>query len=60
MPRLVDGGREECSDGPLLALSVTPSNGELKLPALPPDARDGATLAIGIEPIGGSPTQRPT
>jgi anti-sigma-K factor RskA len=42
------------------SLGVIPPNGELKLGALPPDLRDGATLAISIEPLGGSPTQQPT
>jgi DNA end-binding protein Ku len=27
---------------------------------LPPDLRDGATLAISVEPLGGSPIQQPT
>jgi anti-sigma-K factor RskA len=42
------------------SLGVIPSDGELKLATLPPDLRDGTTLAISIEPIGGSPTQQPT
>jgi anti-sigma-K factor RskA len=42
------------------SLGVIPPDGELKLFPLPPDLRDGATLAISIEPIGGSPTQQPT
>jgi len=42
------------------SLGVIPTDGELKLGTLPPDLRDGATLAISIEPIGGSPTQQPT
>ena len=42
------------------SLGVIPPNGELKLSTLPPDLRDGATLAISIEPIGGSPTHQPT
>jgi anti-sigma-K factor RskA len=42
------------------SLGVIPPTGELKLYQLPPDLRDGATLAISIEPIGGSPTQQPT
>ena len=42
------------------SLGVIPPDGELKLGALPPDLRDGATLAISIEPVGGSPTQQPT
>ena len=42
------------------SLGVIPPDGELKLFPLPPDLRDGATLAISIEPISGSPTQQPT
>jgi anti-sigma-K factor RskA len=42
------------------SLGVIPPDGELKLSPSPPDLRDGATLAISIEPIGGSPTQQPT
>jgi len=42
------------------SLGVIPSDGELKLAMLPPDLRDGTTLANSIEPIGGSPTKRPT
>ena len=42
------------------SLGVVPANGELKLSSLPPDLRDGATLAISVEPLGGSPTQQPT
>ena len=42
------------------SLGVIPANGELKLSPLPPDLRDGATLAISVEPLGGSPTQQPT
>jgi anti-sigma-K factor RskA len=42
------------------SLGVIPPNGELKLSLLPPDLRDGATLAISVEPIGGSPTHQPT
>jgi anti-sigma-K factor RskA len=42
------------------SLGVIPPTGELKLYPLPPDLRDGATLAISIEPIGGSPTHQPT
>ncbi|MBO0738859.1 MAG: anti-sigma factor [Alphaproteobacteria bacterium] len=41
-------------------LGVIPRDGELTLTPLPPDLRDGATLAISIEPAGGSPTQQPT
>jgi anti-sigma-K factor RskA len=39
---------------------VIPPNGELKLSRLPPDLGDGVTLAISVEPVGGSPTQQPT
>ena len=42
------------------SLGVIPANGELKLSPLPPDLRDGVTLAISVEPLGGSPTQQPT
>lgn len=42
------------------SLGVIPADGVLKLDALPPDFGDGATLAISIEPIGGSPTGQPT
>jgi anti-sigma-K factor RskA len=42
------------------SLGVIPPDGELKLSPLPPDLREGATLAISIEPVGGSPTQQPT
>jgi anti-sigma-K factor RskA len=42
------------------SLGVIPPSGELRLGALPPDLREGATLAISIEPPGGSPTQQPT
>jgi anti-sigma-K factor RskA len=42
------------------SLGVIPANAELKLSPLPPDLRDGATLAISVEPLGGSPTQQPT
>jgi anti-sigma-K factor RskA len=44
----------------LRSLGVIPANGELKASPLPPELRDGATLAISIEPPGGSPTQQPT
>lgn len=44
----------------LRSLGVIPPDGELKLSPLPPDLRDGATFAISIEPVGGSPTQQPT
>jgi anti-sigma-K factor RskA len=42
------------------SLGVIPANGQLKLSPLPPELGDGATLAISIEPLGGSPTQQPT
>ena len=42
------------------SLGVIPANGELRLSPLPPDLRDGVTLAISVEPLGGSPTQQPT
>jgi len=42
------------------SLGVISPNGELNLSRLPADLRDGATLAISIEPIGGSPTQLPS
>jgi anti-sigma-K factor RskA len=42
------------------SLGVIPPSGEFRLGTLPPDLRDGATLAISIEPPGGSPTQQPT
>jgi len=42
------------------SLGVISPNGELKVPRLPVDLRDGATLAISIEPIGSSPTRLPS
>jgi anti-sigma-K factor RskA len=42
------------------SLGVIPSTGELKLFPPPPDLSEGATLAISVEPVGGSPTQQPT
>jgi anti-sigma-K factor RskA len=42
------------------SLGVIPPDGVLRLDALPPSVRDGATLAISIEPPGGSPTRQPT
>ena len=42
------------------SLGVIPPDGELRLSPPPPDLRDGATLAISVEPVGGSPTQQPT
>jgi anti-sigma-K factor RskA len=42
------------------SLGVIPSDGRLALGALPAAIRNGATLAISIEPVGGSPTGQPT
>jgi anti-sigma-K factor RskA len=42
------------------SLGVIPSDGKLKLSPPPPDLREGATLAISVEPVGGSPTKQPT
>ncbi len=42
------------------SLGVIPPDGELRLGVLPPELSEGATLAISIEPLGGSPTQQPT
>ena len=42
------------------SLGVIPPDGELRLGTVPPDLRNGATLAISVEPVGGSPTQQPT
>ena len=42
------------------SLGVIPPEGVFHLDALPPSVRDGATLAISIEPPGGSPTKQPT
>jgi anti-sigma-K factor RskA len=42
------------------ALGVIPPDGRLALGALPAAIRNGATLAISIEPAGGSPTGQPT
>lgn len=41
-------------------LGVIPPNGRLELGALPAAIRSGSTLAISIEPKGGSPTGQPT
>ncbi len=41
-------------------LGVIPSNGTLRIAALPRGLGEGATLAISIEPPGGSPTGQPT
>jgi anti-sigma-K factor RskA len=42
------------------ALGVIPSDGKFQLAALPHDVGPGATLAISVEPPGGSPTGQPT
>jgi anti-sigma-K factor RskA len=42
------------------SLGVISPNGELTLSRLPSDLRDGATLAISVEPTGGSPTELPS
>lgn len=42
------------------ALGVIPANGVFRARGLPSALRDGATLAISVEPPGGSPTQQPT
>jgi anti-sigma-K factor RskA len=41
-------------------LGVIPASGEMRLAALPKGVLVGATLAISIEPPGGSPTGLPT
>jgi anti-sigma-K factor RskA len=41
-------------------LGVISASGEMKLAALPKGMSAGATLAISIEPPGGSPTGLPT
>jgi anti-sigma-K factor RskA len=41
-------------------LGVIPADGVLRIDALPTVAYLGATLAVSIEPIGGSPTGQPT
>jgi anti-sigma-K factor RskA len=43
-----------------LPLGVIPPDGRLELGTLPSAIRNGATLAISIEPKGGSPTGEPT
>jgi anti-sigma-K factor RskA len=40
--------------------AVIRADGRLELGALPSAIRDGGTLAISIEPKGGSPTGQPT
>ncbi|HUK10268.1 MAG TPA: anti-sigma factor [Stellaceae bacterium] len=42
------------------SLGVIPPDGVLRLGGLPDVVRDGATLAISVEPPGGSPTKQPT
>lgn len=42
------------------ALGIIPPDGRLKLGVLPAAIREGGTLAISIEPKGGSPTGQPT
>jgi anti-sigma-K factor RskA len=42
------------------ALGLIAPDGRLELGALPAALRDGGTLAISIEPVGGSPTGQPT
>jgi anti-sigma-K factor RskA len=42
------------------SLGVIPSDGVLRLRTAPADLREGATLAISVEPVGGSPTAQPT
>jgi anti-sigma-K factor RskA len=41
-------------------LGVIPADGALRLASLPSSLRRGASLAISIEPPGGSPTGQPT
>lgn len=41
-------------------LGVIPGDGVFRLKTLPPAVRQGATLAISVEPPGGSPTGQPT
>jgi len=43
-----------------LSLGVIPADGRLELGTLPAAIRSGGTLAISIEPKGGSPTGQPT
>jgi anti-sigma-K factor RskA len=43
-----------------IPLGVIPASGQMQLAALPRGLRAGATLAISIEPPGGSPTGLPT
>ncbi len=41
-------------------VGIIPANGTLRLATPPPAVENGATLAISIEPPGGSPTRQPT
>lgn len=43
-----------------LSLGVIPADGRLELGTLPAAIRSGGTLAISVEPKGGSPTGQPT
>ena len=45
---------------PPQSLGVIPSDGRLELAVLPDAIRQGGTLAISLEPKGGSPTGQPT
>jgi anti-sigma-K factor RskA len=45
---------------PMRALGVIPAGGELRVAALPRNIGPGATIAISVEPLGGSPTGLPT
>jgi len=42
------------------SLGVIPADGVLRVASVPAVIRDGTTLAISIEPPGGSPTHQPT
>lgn len=42
------------------SLGVIPADGNLALKSSPTAVGDGATLAISVEPVGGSPTGQPT
>jgi anti-sigma-K factor RskA len=41
-------------------VGVIPADGNLALKSSPAALSDGATLAISVEPVGGSPTGQPT
>jgi anti-sigma-K factor RskA len=45
---------------PMRAIGVIPADGELRVAVLPRDLGPGATIAISVEPPGGSPTGLPT